>query len=126
MKVVASLIDVCLACYVTDHHNRNGELLLCTEVCATTTIAEVRDGLLNDLNGCCRDVPDEFWPLAESAIREWASERAGIAGVDDAFDGGLPLQADGDATDSPDDLSDGDEWPQVWLLLEYTEGGDAD
>ena len=69
MAYDVSLIDVCLSCYLQDHHNRDGELLLSVPVDGTTTNAAVREELLSELQTC--DCGESFdWDAARQAIAE--------------------------------------------------------
>ncbi len=47
-KFMVSHIDTCLSCYLHDHHNRDGELLLGVFVDGAATIGQVLDGLRDE------------------------------------------------------------------------------
>jgi len=60
-KFLWAHIDTCLSCFLHDHHNRDGELLLGVYVDGSSTVGDVLDGL-----------KDEFrqigWNLGESRL----------------------------------------------------------
>lgn len=110
------IIDVCLPDYLTDHHNRPGELLLGTPVCGMTYASDVREGLYEAFTSLADPgVPDSISDLqVEEAISRPFDEAYEVG---EYFDESLP---------SNEELGDG-EWPQVWGLLEWDvpeEGGD--
>ena len=47
-KFMVSHIDTCLSCYLNDHHNRDGELLLGVFVDGSATVGDVLDGLRDE------------------------------------------------------------------------------
>ena len=105
-------IDTCLSCYLTDHHNRDGELLLGVYVDGSTTVEAVLDGL--------RDEFRQFSDLAEDrrgfdydkalaaieAVREENKENA-----DELFDSSLEVPSDQDF--------DGGDYVQAWFLIHW-------
>lgn len=106
----AQLIDICLGCYLTDHHNRPGELLLGVEVDGTTDRKEVLDGLLSELNA--RDIDDESfdYDTAKGCIKSLFVEGYGtdLSGL---FDASLDV-----LTDEEREMS---EPCQAWFLLTW-------
>lgn len=105
-------IDTCLGCYLTDHHNRPGELLLGVSVDGSTTYQEVKDELLSQLNGLDRD-PDEFdYDAAEAAI---ADEFSTVSDMSKPFDPKLEVIAAEELENA------GGEWCQAWFLFEWEE-----
>jgi hypothetical protein len=110
----ATHIDTCLSCYLQDHHNRPGELLLGTEVDGATSYQEVLDGLLSQLNGLDRD-PDSFdYDAAEAAIRERFST---VSDMSKPFDPSLEVIPAEELENA------GGEWCVAWFLLEFEEEG---
>ncbi len=103
----AQVIDVCLGCYLTDHHNRDGELLLGASVDGDTTHEEVREELLAELNA--RAIDDESFDY-EAARKEIDSMFDGVE-LADPFDPNLE-------TVDPEER-DLYEPCQVWVLLSW-------
>jgi antirestriction protein ArdC len=52
-------VDTCLPYYLTDHHNRNGEILLAVPVDGTSTLANVLDELKSQFHGSA-DFPEDL------------------------------------------------------------------
>ena len=50
MNADLGCIDVCLPCYLTDHYNRPGELLLGVPVDGHTRNGQIKDALRNEFN----------------------------------------------------------------------------
>lgn len=101
-----SLIDVCLGCYLTDHHNRDGELLLGVPVYRDTTYSEVLEGLRSELQACDYGLPDSFdWDACDAAMVECFAN----ATMSDKFDSSL------------DEQDDDGESCQAWFLITYGE-----
>ena len=84
-------IDTCLPCYLMDHHNREGESLMCVPVDGATTHREVLESLLSDLD-CMEDIDHDAARAA--IIEEWST----VEIMDWAFDS-LLEQPDPDAAD---------------------------
>jgi hypothetical protein len=105
------LIDICLGSFLTDHHNRPGELLLGVPVDGTTDRKEVLDGLLQELQA--RDIDSETFSYdeAKACIKSLFVEGYGtdLSGLFDA------------SLDKPTD-EELDESCQAWFLLTWTEG----
>lgn len=82
-----SLIDVCLSCYLTDHHNREGELLLSVPVDRTTRNGEVRRALIDELGAADYGLPDGFdYDEAERAINACFAAADGRKTFDSSLD----------------------------------------
>lgn len=105
----ATHIDTCLSCYLQDHHNRPGELLLGVVVDGTTTFREIKDELLSELNGLMIDSESFDYDEARKAIGEAFLP---IANLDDKFDASL---------DVPGEDEDFADPCQAWFLLEWEE-----
>lgn len=108
----ASHIDTCLSCYLQDHHNRPGELLLGATVDGTTDAKEVLDELLQELNA--RDIDSESFDYdsAKGALKSLFAERFGTD-LSDLFDPSLETP-----TDEELEMS---EPCQAWFLLTWDE-----
>ena len=114
-------IDTCLSCYLTDHHNRPGEVLIGVPVTAATTYAEALEQLVSewDNGGLNEDVDID---VAEAIDVAFGIEL--LAFTDMLRQAGRlhkpfapPLE--------PDDGSDDGEGPQAWFLIKYA-GDDPD
>lgn len=102
-----SHIDACLSCYLQDHHNRDGEWLIGVPVDNSTTYANIRAELANELE--VGDAPEN--------APDWSADEIKVA-LDDLFSGVKDMAAlfDG-GSEVPDDY-DG-EMPQAWFLVEW-------
>lgn len=99
-----SHIDTCLACYLTDHHNREGELLIGCAVSNETNIASLADDILHEIS-CCdepssEDVTDNMLRAAicdmlhsEDAFRDETIWDAKLPPAPDPDDSDYTLQA---------------------------------
>lgn len=71
-------IDTCLPCYLQDHHNRDGELLLGVPVDGDTTGQEVKEALLDEFQQIAWDMrgesPGYDHDKAQAAIIEWFAD----------------------------------------------------
>ncbi len=130
-------VDTCLASYLRDHHNRDGECLFGVYVDGATSIAEVRDGLTDEIRATGDRVPDY---VTDSQIA------AAVASAFDVADASRPfapsLESPPRAEDYDDEeafeaaesewqeAQDGSESCQAWFVLTWPlpeeEGGDAD
>lgn len=80
-----SLIDVCLPCYLTDHHNRDGEQLLSIPVDGKTRNGEIRRMLHAELQNY--EFPESFdWDSAERAIDDCFKSSDGRRLFDSSLD----------------------------------------
>lgn len=102
MSVSVSLIDVCLGCYLTDHHNRKGELLLGVDVNNTTTTGEIKSELLSAIDAADYGLPSWF---------DYAEFRRNIGGL---------FSSDKEIFDSSLDPPDDEESCSAWFLVEYS------
>lgn len=111
----ASHIDTCLGCYLLDHHNRPGELLLGAAVDGNTTQGEVLEELLRELNA--RDIDDEsfVYDEAKGALKSLFCGAFGTV-LDGKFDPSLDLRNE-DYDDS--------EPCQAWFLLTWDTESDV-
>lgn len=82
-----SLIDVCLSCYLTDHHNRDGEQLLCVAVDGSTRNGHVASELRAELQNY--EFPRGFnYGAAELAIADCMSKADGRRLFDSSLERG--------------------------------------
>lgn len=101
-------IETCLPCYVQDHRNRDGELLLGAAVDSSTTVGEIRGMLADEFSGIDLDrcaIRDETFRRALDECR--ALRRDAF----EAWDGSLDLPPD------VGEYDDHAEYPQAWFLL---------
>jgi len=107
-------IDTCLSCYLLDHHNRDGELLLGVYVDGSMTVGQVLANLVADFG-------EVAWHLGESrkgydddkaftALGRLINENADVK--DKLFDSSLE-------TPTNDDDLDGGDYCQAWFLLTW-------
>lgn len=104
-------IDTCLPCYLQDHHNRDGELLLGVYVDKGTRLYSVKDELNSEISQLWRDdMPDseEFSNAVDRAVNE-------------AFAGCNMLKCFDKSLESRTNCEDlgGDEYVQAWFLLTW-------
>lgn len=100
-SVTLSHIDTCLPCYLTDHHNREGESLVGCHVSNTSTWRDVKSEVYSE------NLPDDMpADLIEAAIdAEFEGEE-----LDSVFDSSLESS----------DEDDGDS-AQAWFLFQWEE-----
>jgi hypothetical protein len=115
LNLDVTFLESCLACYLTDHHNRDGELLVGIPISNTTTFAEIKDDLFSELNTLLSDRNDVPAVLTEAAVG------ACVESLCATMDPEEPIDAD--AADEDDDSwtegeSDGGEC-QAWFLLTW-------
>lgn len=109
MNVSCTHKDTCLGCYLTDHHNRDGELLLGIYPHSQTD-EEAAQELWEELNSCDWDLPED---LTDEAIKMAFSEA--VEGVDFRYiDGRTGNRTEAD----PGEENDG-EAAQVWFVLTW-------
>lgn len=119
-------IDTCLSCFLHDHHNRDGELLLGVYVDGESTVFDVLQDLDDEFNTIAYDLGESRRGYdhdeARAALDRLIEENREVS--DKLFDSSLEVP-DG----HPDDI-DG-EACQAWFLLTWDvpeddeEGGDA-
>lgn len=103
-------IDTCLSCYLQDHHNRDGELLLGVPVNGESTVGEVLDELASELQqfgDLAADRAGFDWTKAEETIKALQAENVDRAEM--KFDNGLETLEEDDY----------DEPVQAWFLLTW-------
>ncbi len=105
MNASLSLIDVCLPCYLTDHHNRDGELLFGLPVDGATRYAQIRDDLCSEFNMS----DTEHCPVEGEAFMAALQDCFAAANPDDAFDPSLEINSE----------NDWDEPVMAWFLLTW-------
>jgi len=111
MTVSVSHEDTCLACYVTDHHNRDGEVLLGVPVDGSSTNLEVMQYLIEEIGAADFGLPDDFdYAAFDEAVMAEFDGRDG----DKPFDTSLESVADGDD----------DEMVQAWFLVTWRGDGE--
>ena len=105
-------IDTCLSCYLYDHHNRDGELLLGVFVDGLCTVEEVFDGLKDEFRQIAYDLGesrlgydhDKAAEALDRLIAENESVRSKL------FDSSLEYH-------SEDEF--GEDYVQAWFLLTW-------
>lgn len=107
-SVTLSYMDTCLSCYVLDHCNGEGELLVGVPVDGTTTVQEVIDGIWGGLSYMSYEPTDYEVKAAISAA--FAARQPG-----EVFESSLSTDADDRASD---------EGPQAWFRLSWEEAID--
>ena len=101
MALTIEHTDTCLACYLTDHHNRPGELLLGIP-CNGQDETYAAEELIDELNAA-------DWGLPESFDYRAFDAEARAAGV------GVDL-----TSDDPADSDDGGDMCMAWFLVRYS------
>lgn len=104
----AQHIDTCLSCYLTDHHNRPGELLLGASLDGTTSGLDVMWELIHQLQGLNIDSESFDYDSAKACIK---SLFTGLPEINAPFDASLEMRNDDD-----------EESCQAWFLLTWKEG----
>lgn len=105
-------IDTCLGCYLQDHHNRPGELLLGVPVDGSTTYQEVLDALMDELTWRDADPSFDYGLAKVLAIREFET----VSDMSKPFDSSLEV-----STEEDDGMQ---EDCQAWFLITWD--ADAD
>lgn len=112
VEVSCNYEDTCLGCYLTDHHNRQGELLLGIYPHSQTE-SEAASELLEELNSSDWDLPEA---LTDDLLKAAFSEA--VKGVDFRY-----IDKDGqrveELTDAEEDHLIG-ESSQVWFVLTWS------
>ena len=115
---VLTHIDTCLSCYLQDHHNRDGELLLGVFIDGSATIGDVLDGLADEY----RQIG---WELGEDRLGfDYDKGQAAIDNLrQSAEESGLlskPFDSSIDVLD-PETEEERDlvDWPQAWFLIHW-------
>lgn len=98
-------IDTCLSCYLQDHHNHDGELLLGVLVDSAITFGEVLAELKSELQQTNQGDGFDYDAAAAAIAAEFAD-----VDLTEAFDASL---------ESPDEFSDDGDYPQAWFLLTW-------
>lgn len=106
-------IDTCLPCYLNDHHNRDGELLLGVYVDGESTVKDVLDDLRSEFDQIGWDLAHDRLgydhDAASAALDRLIEETKDVWARD--FDLSLPVP-----DEHPYDI---DEWCQAWFLLTW-------
>ena len=109
MSVSVSHIDTCLACYLQDHHNRGGEILIGVAVDGATTQAQVKTELLDEI--ARYDWPEDADHITDDMVNAAIDEAfSGVADTAAVFDSSLEVN------ESDNDWSDP---VQAWFLITY-------
>jgi hypothetical protein len=115
----ASLVDVCLSSFLTDHCNSDNEILIGAYVDGSTPLAEVQSQLLSELNDSGFDRrPNMDADKAAEAVK------ALFAGHDDMsrpFDASLEVLDEEEA-----ETMGGDEMCQAWVRVSWPEEEEPD
>lgn len=105
-------IDTCLSCFLHDHHNRDGELLLGVYVDGTSTISQVLASLVSEFQqvGCQIAEGREGYDhdKAKEALAHLINENSDRG--ETLFDSSL---------DIPNEDEDCEEYCQAWFLLTW-------
>ena len=105
MSYSLSHVDTCLPCYLQDHHNRPGEVLLASSAHGDTRRKDVKAQLLNDMNS--QEMPDGFdYDAATAAIEAWFD----VDSDDALFDNFL---------EAPGEDDDDGEYCYAYFVLSY-------
>ncbi len=102
-------IDTCLSCYLNDHHQRDGELLLGVIVFGDTTIDSVKNELHCELDMAWDRLPDltpDWFAKARAAVESAFADSA----LTKTFDSSLEIRSDEDEFD---------DYVQAWFLLTW-------
>lgn len=104
-SVDVSHIGTCFPDYLTDHHNRDGELLIGVYVDGKTTVREVFEGVIEEWHATGECVPDE---ITDEQFIEAVKMELSMTKLDKPFDDSLETDY-------------GDEMPQAWFLVTWEE-----
>lgn len=112
-KFVVSHIDTCLSCYLNDHHQRDGELLLGVFVGPDSTVGEVLDA-----------VADEYrqigWELGETRLGfDYDAAKAAIDHLKIDNADRLGRLFDSSLERIPEGEEDMHEMCQAWFLIHW-------
>lgn len=111
---IVAHIDTCLSCYLQDHHNRDGELLLGVYVDGETTIGEVLDQLSGEFASIGWDLGEDRrgfdYDKAKAALARFGEENADR--LDRIFDPSLEVLSDEEKEDAMDEV-------QAWFLISW-------
>lgn len=116
----AQLIDVCLGCFINDHHDRPGELLLGVYVDGSTSRHDVMSGAIDEMRQIGFDRLPEMvegmtgTDAAKAAIKTLFCESFGTTpeALAKPFDPTLEVP-------SGDSGLDGGDYCQAWFLLTW-------
>lgn len=134
-KVIIDIshIDTCLSCYLQDHHNRAGELLLGVPVDGTTTMGDVLQGIRDEYNQSngIEDQSGEFIVGQDEAFEVAHIELHQGVNMDEAFDDGLESPPNEDEESEDYDAQAVSDWENAetcyaWFVITATvEDSDA-
>lgn len=122
MAYAVQHIDTCFPDHLTDHHNRDGALLLGVFVHGETTFGEVKAALLSEFDDATSSIDPESLPgFDDEAARKV---------ILDYFAPLHPMELDRSHFDGDLAVLDGEDWdnmgetcPQAWFLLTWEGGG---
>lgn len=114
MVVDVSHIDTCLACYLTDHHNRDGEVLIGVQVDGAMTNAEVLESVIEEFGRT--DWPDDAENVTDDDVE------AAVKAVFQNAKPNAPFDSSLEVNESDEDWS---EPVQAWFLLTYSSDDDG-
>lgn len=87
MTYSLQLIDICLPCYLQDHHNREGELLLGVPVDGRARVNQVRRAVHDELQAADYGLPESFsYDNARAAINRCFDKSDGRRTFDPSLD----------------------------------------
>jgi hypothetical protein len=107
-------VDTCLSCYLLDHHNRDGELLLGVYVTGESTVENVLHDLAMELNETNLEDGErggfnyDKASASIAALREENKDR-----LDRLFDASLDVPSDEEFNEAPDEM------PQAWFVITW-------
>lgn len=107
-RVTLSHVDTCLHCYLTDHHNREGEYLIGVPVDGATTNHAVFDAIDDEINRGANLLEGVTDNAIDVAIAKFFKD----ADMTALFDSSLEVI--GEDEDTGDMV-------QAWFLLEWSE-----
>lgn len=114
-------INTCLPCYLNDHHNREGELLLGVFVDGNATESDVLWEVIRELQEVRGDIREESalpgfdYDAAKASVKTLFLLRGGAFDLSDKFDSTLDTSAD---------VSDDADPVQAWFLFTWQKEDD--
>lgn len=106
-------IDTCLGSFLSDHHNRDGELLIGVPVDGNTYLGAVFNDVLMELREIAPDDGDRAGFNYRKALAAIEAERDAHQDLSFLFDSSLDILDD-------DEFNDG-EYVQAWFLITWDE-----
>jgi hypothetical protein len=112
--IVCAHIDTCHAGYLNDHHNRDNELLLGVFVDGHSTIADVKEALLEEFRAIAFEIGEN---------KPGYDHDKALAAIHTAFSDINPVELHRTAFDDSLDVTDEEdaEYCQAWFVLSWDE-----